>query len=62
MFKSKDDLKVVFEELTKNEKLVFTCGSGVTACILNLGALEAGYKSLKVYDGSWTEYGSLIKP
>ena len=62
LFKSKDDLKVVFEELTKNEKLVFTCGSGVTACILNLGALEAGYKSLKVYDGSWTEYGSLIKP
>ncbi|POF60261.1 sulfurtransferase, partial [Vibrio vulnificus] len=34
------------------------CGSGVTACILLLGAYLIGYKNLSVYDGSWTEWGA----
>lgn len=52
------------EELAKkfktyaNKELVFTCGSGVTACILALGAEKAGLKNISVYDGSWTEWGS----
>ena len=39
--------------------LVFTCGTGVTACILALGAVAAGLSdslALSVYDGSWTEW------
>ena len=44
------------------DKLVFSCGSGITACILALAADVAGYKNFSVYDGSWTEYGSLIEP
>ena len=35
------------------------CGSGITACVLALGAELSGYKNISVYDGSWTEYGSL---
>lgn len=52
------------EELTEkfktyaNKELIFTCGSGVTACILALGAEKAGLKNISVYDGSWTEWGS----
>ena len=44
--------------------LVTTCGSGVTACILALAATEAGYTDVKVYDGSWAEWGleSLCNP
>lgn len=39
--------------------LIFTCGSGVTACI-NLIAYELIDKNPKsVYDGSWTEWGQL---
>jgi thiosulfate/3-mercaptopyruvate sulfurtransferase len=41
------------------EPLVFSCGSGITACVLALGAEMAGYKNMSVYDGSWTEWGSL---
>ncbi len=41
----------------KNKKLVFTCGSGLTACIILLAAHLAGYKDLAVYDGSWSEWG-----
>lgn len=39
------------------EPLVFSCGSGVTACILALGATLAGRAGLRVYDGSWSEWG-----
>lgn len=38
---------------------VTTCGSGVTACVLAAGLEIAGLgDSVRVYDGSWTEYGS----
>lgn len=37
--------------------LVFSCGSGLSACILTLAADLAGYRNLSVYDGSWSEWG-----
>jgi thiosulfate/3-mercaptopyruvate sulfurtransferase len=39
------------------ERLVLSCGSGVTACIVALAAELAGYRDLVVYDGSWSEWG-----
>ncbi|TDD77567.1 sulfurtransferase [Flavobacterium caseinilyticum] len=44
---------------TEKRPLIFTCGSGVTACI-DLIAYELIYTNPKsVYDGSWTEWGQL---
>lgn len=58
--KPKDELISIFDTFDiKDRNLIFSCGSGITACILALGADIAGYKNLSVYDGSWTEYGSL---
>ncbi|TXE15109.1 hypothetical protein FUA26_00970 [Seonamhaeicola algicola] len=45
---------------SKNEPVIFSCGSGITACVLALGAEISGYKNLAVYDGSWTEWGTLV--
>lgn len=60
LFRSIKELKEIYNATVKaKQKLVFTCGSGVTACNLALGATLAGYKNLVVYDGSWTEYGTL---
>ncbi|GAA4859560.1 sulfurtransferase [Kitasatospora terrestris] len=39
------------------DRLVTSCGSGVTACVLALGATLAGYCDVTVYDGSWSEWG-----
>lgn len=36
--------------------IVTSCGSGVTATVLTLGALRAGLPEPSVYDGSWTEW------
>ncbi|WP_027286142.1 sulfurtransferase [Rubritepida flocculans] len=38
--------------------LITSCGTGVTACVLALGALRAGLSEPAVYDGSWTEWAS----
>ena len=43
-------------------KLIFSCGSGITACVLALAADELGKEELMVFDGSWTEYGSSNHP
>lgn len=51
--------KVTGSKLPENKNLTFSCGSGITACVLALGAELAGYKNLSVYDGSWTEWGSM---
>ncbi|MGW4036995.1 sulfurtransferase [Streptomyces sp. NPDC004778] len=52
------ELRTVFERAAGGrEQLYFSCGSGVTACVLALGATLAGYDDLAVYDGSWSEWG-----
>lgn len=40
-------------------RVITTCGSGVTACILTLAFYLLGKHPLAVYDGSWAEYGQL---
>ena len=60
ILKSKKDLaKAFYMVAEQDEPIIFSCGSGLTACVLALGAELSGYKNISVYDGSWTEYGSL---
>ena len=53
--------RMLKELAQNNNNVIFSCGSGITACILALGAEIAGIDNLSVYDGSWTEWGSLHK-
>nr|WP_281221882.1 rhodanese-like domain-containing protein [Photobacterium sanguinicancri] len=56
---SVERLKSHFDKIGKQEQqYIFTCGSGITACILALGAEQTGRNHIAVYDGSWTEWGS----
>ena len=59
--KSKNAIKKTFHDLgiTNSEaQLVMTCGSGVTACGLAIAAQMIGFKKIKIYDGSWSDWGS----
>lgn len=62
MLKNSTELKAIFSKFViENKPLLFSCGSGITACILALGASISGCDDVAIYDGSWTEWGSLIK-
>lgn len=55
-------LKEIFEPYNiSNQQLVFTCGSGVTACIILLACELVLNNSKLLYDGSWSEWGQLNK-
>ena len=55
--KSKEELKKIFAAYM-DHPLVFTCGSGTTACILMLAADQITEQSLSIYDGSWSEWAA----
>jgi thiosulfate/3-mercaptopyruvate sulfurtransferase len=38
--------------------VVTSCGSGLTAAVLNLGLEVAGLPMGALYDGSWSEWGA----
>ncbi|MEL7281205.1 MAG: 3-mercaptopyruvate sulfurtransferase [Pseudomonadota bacterium] len=58
--KSPDALRAIFEaagaDLTK--PVITSCGSGVTAAIINLALTRIGKSDHALYDGSWTEWGA----
>lgn len=59
-FLPEEELKQIFEPLDLEEKpLVFSCGSGLTACIILLASELIQKNPTAVYDGSWTEWGQL---
>lgn len=58
--KGDEELEVLFKKLNiNNQPLVFSCGSGLTACITLLAASQVLENPLSVYDGSWTEWAQL---
>ncbi len=51
-------LELLFDERVEgDQQMIFSCGSGVTAAILALGAELIGRTDYAVYDGSWSEWG-----
>lgn len=61
-FKSNKELKSVFAKHDLSDKsLIFSCGSGVTACIVMLASEFVNDSEKSIYDGSWTEWATLMK-
>jgi len=59
--KPESDLKVIFNTLgiRADTPVITTCGSGVTAAIIALALYEAGFANVRLYDGSWAEWGQV---
>jgi len=61
-FKKTEEISKKFMQIidVKHNNIVFSCGSGVTACVLALAySLVNNKYSPKIYDGSWAEYGKI---
>lgn len=58
--KSVADLMQIFAlaGVDPDKPVITTCGSGVTAAILNLALERIGRRDHALYDGSWAEWGS----
>ena len=59
-YKSAGDLRAQFEKLgcQIDDCIIFSCGSGITACIVLVAAIIAGFNNVSLYDGSWAEWGT----
>ena len=61
-FIEKKDINKKFMKIEEelHERMVFSCGSGVTACVLALAYSLVNTKYIPtIYDGSWSEYGKI---
>ncbi|KAF3480597.1 thiosulfate sulfurtransferase [Arthroderma uncinatum] len=59
------ELRQVFESkgVDPNRPVISTCGSGVTAAVIDLALEQANYvpkENRRLYDGSWTEWASRV--
>ncbi|CAM1627011.1 Rhodanese-like domain [Bartonella apihabitans] len=59
-FKDLNKIKTIFKDAGINvaAPVVTTCGSGVTAAVLALALESLGNHNIRLYDGSWSEWGS----
>ena len=57
--KDEAGLRAVFVEagVDLSKRAITTCGSGVTAAIINLALDRLGHRDNALYDGSWAEWG-----
>src|SRR5699024_70127 len=55
-WKNVDELKEHFADLPKDEEIIVSCGSGVSATPNIMGLKMAGFKNIKLYTGSYSDW------
>lgn len=58
-YKTTEELKALFDGICDNKtSLIFSCGTGVTASIVLVAAYIVGFEDVRLYAGSWAEWGA----
>ena len=52
-----DRLAAALPDAPKERRVICTCGSGVTAAVLHAAFICGGFRDVRLYDGSWAEWG-----
>ncbi len=60
-FRPADELRALYEEagVRFDRPVITTCGSGVTASLSAFALTMLGHTDVRLYDGSWAEWGEL---
>ncbi|KAI9825821.1 MAG: hypothetical protein M1832_000761 [Thelocarpon impressellum] len=58
----RDQLRRVFDAngVDPTKHIITSCGTGVTAAVIDAALSEVGYKGQQLYDGSWTEWAQRV--
>ena len=60
-FKSNEELKKLYEKVNESDEIVLYCQGGYRAANSYLALKKLGYTKLRVYLGSWYEWGNMPK-
>ncbi|XP_033119077.1 3-mercaptopyruvate sulfurtransferase-like [Anneissia japonica] len=62
--RSPEEIQKIFDDsgIDLSKPLAASCGAGISACVLILGAHMAGKDDVYLFDGSWVEYYKRAKP
>ncbi|HLR02597.1 MAG TPA: sulfurtransferase [Virgibacillus sp.] len=55
-WKNTDELSDHFNALDKDDEIIVSCGSGVSACPNVIALKSAGFKNVKLYPGSYSDW------
>lgn len=55
-WKDEEALQSNFKKLTKDDEIIVSCGSGVSACPNVIGLKMAGFTNVKLYPGSYSDW------
>lgn len=55
-WKNKEELEQLFSSLPKEEEIIVSCGSGISACPNIIGLKMAGFQNVKLYPGSFSDW------
>jgi len=56
IWRTEKELEDLFAELPKDKEIIVSCGSGVSACPNILALKRAGFKNIKLYPGSFSDW------
>lgn len=56
LWKSLEELKAHFQTFKKDEEIIVSCGSGISACPNILALKMLGYDNVKLYPGSFSDW------
>ena len=60
--KTEDALDAALPKISRDNRIITTCGSGVTAAILSAAFICAGFRDVRLYDGGWADWGGRNLP